>query len=491
MSIELLEEDEDAELKEQKKKHEDFLLAEYSSITTAYSNTISTIATFFRNYLVIVGLPIPILGFVLTQLSKPGAPGQAATISLSTDMYFLVPLAGFVIGAIGFCLMIYVVNLRLDALLYARTVNGVRKYFYDKSPLEYEKELQMRVLPRTVTQPRYLERMYFLPVIGVFTTLNTLYPIVGIAWFAQGKVGLSPDEVWYAYVILFLLSLILHAGTYAYWAWYRETKHLRKFIIGVDIDGVLNKHRDTFCTKLYTLLGKEGIWAENITAIPVQDEPRIGVSEAEANAVFNHPSYWQDQVPTDGVAEVIDKLRNVFGYKVFIFTHRHWPERKQFPAGQEKQYRSLWRRAWFWWPRPSSIRPESRSWWNRTKLWISLILPTMHSLLRPLSSGSIRSLTIKWLNLQRIGYDKLVIEKGNVHTAGPNLLRKRNRFSISEDSEIRIFVEDDLFKAVKLANVCEVVFLIDHPYNRVEKLPRNVIRVSSWKDIYKYIREKL
>ena len=346
MSIDLLDEDEDADFKEQKKKHEDFLLAEYSSITTAYSNTISTIATFFRNYLVIVGLPIPILGFVLTQLSKPGSPGQPATVTLPPDLQFLVPLSGVVIGSLGFCLMIYVVNLRLDALLYARTVNGIRKYFYDKSPLDYEKELQMRVLPRTVTQPRYLERMYFLPVIGVFTTLNTLYPIVGLAWFAQGRLGIGSADIWYGYLGLFLLSLILHAGTYAFWAWYRETKHLRKFIIGVDIDGVLNKHREMFCTKLFDLLHKRDIWADQIKKIPVHDQPELGVTESDEHAIFNHPSYWQALEPMERVAEMIGKLRNIFKFKVFIFTHRDWPVVQQFPAAKQEEYRSLWEKLW-------------------------------------------------------------------------------------------------------------------------------------------------
>jgi hypothetical protein len=491
MTIEMLDDDEEAELKEQKKKHEDFLLAEYGSIATAYSNTISTIATFFRNYLVIVGLPVPILGFVLTQLSKPGATGQGTPLTLPIDLYFLVPITGFVIGALGFCLMIYVVNLRLDALLYARTVNGIRKYFYDMSPLEYEKELQMRVLPRTVTQPRYYERMYFLPVVGVFTTLNTLYPLVGLAWFAQGRVGLSPADIWYGYVGLFLVSLILHAGTYSLWAWYRETKYLRKFIIGVDIDGVLNRHRDMFCTKLFTLLGKEGVWADQIRKIPVHYQPELGVSEANEQAVFNHPSYWKELEPMERVAEMIAKLRNIFGFSVFIFTYRDWPVLKQFPSGKEEEYRLLWKELRCWWPATVEERHEYRSRWNRTKMRLSLAWPTLLSFLHPLGHASIQAVTIKWLHKHGIGYDKLVIEKGNVYTAGPHLLRRLNRFSMSEIFEVRIFVEDDPFKAVKLANVCELVFLVDHPYNRDITLPRNVVRVSSWKDIYEYIRQKL
>src|SRR5262249_37411324 len=102
----------------------------------------------------------------------------------------------------------------------------------------------------------------------------------------------------------------------------------------------------------------------------------------------------------------------------------------------------------------------------------------------------IHALTAKWLYINGIGYDKLVVERGNVHTAGPKLL-SRNRFAFSERREIRIFVEDDLFKAIKLSNICEVVFLIDHPYNQAAALPRNVVRVNGWKCVYEYIRQYL
>jgi uncharacterized HAD superfamily protein len=488
VSTDFIEDDEDADLKEKKKKHEEFLLAEYSSIAQAYFNTISTIATFFRNYLVIVGLPIPILGFILTQLSKPSTPGQSNPFSIPPELTFLVPLTGVAIWALGFCLMIYVVNLRLDALLYARTVNGVRKYFYDKSPIDYPKELKMRVLPRTPTQPRYYEWSYFLAVIGVFALLNTIYPVIGISWSVVHHQGHILNE-WYYTIAIPLVLFLVHFAAYIGLVYYRETKYLRKFIIGVDIDGVLNKHRDTFCTKLWELLHKT-VWAEQIKKIPVHYQPQLGVSQADEWAVFNHPDYWKDLAPADDVAEMIAKLRNVFGYKVYVFTHRGWPETKQFPAGQEQDYKTRWKQARCWWPGTVEKAHEYRSRWNRFKLWCSLLLAFLRTLIWPLGKGAIRALTIKWLHLHGIGYDKLVVEWGNVHTSGPGILTN-NRFTQSERHEIRIFVEDDLFKAIKLASICEIVLLVDHPYNRDVELPRNVKRVHSWKEIHDYIREHL
>jgi uncharacterized HAD superfamily protein len=488
VSADFIEDDEDADPKEKKKKHEEFLLAEYSSIAQAYFNTISTIATFFRNYLVIVGLPIPILSFVLTQLSKPSTPGQNNPLYISPELTYLVPLTGGLIWALGFCLMLYVVNLRLDALLYARTVNGLRKYFYDKSPIDYPKELQMRVLPRTPTQPRYWEPWYFLAVIFVFALLNTIYPIIGISWYVA-NLQQHILEQWPCTILLPTVLFCLHFAAYLYLTHYRETKYLRRFIIGVDIDGVLNKHRDTFCTKLWQLLHKT-VWADQIKKIPVHYQPELGVSQADEWAVFNHPDYWKELAPAGSVADMIAKLRNVFGYRVFVFTHRGWPEIKQFPTGQVNDYKALWKRARWWWPGTVEEGHEYRSRWNRFKLWCSLLWASLRTLFRPLGKGAIRALTIKWLHLHGIGYDRLVVEWGNVHTSGPGILT-HNRFTQSERYEIRVFVEDDLFKAIKLANVCEIVFLVDHPYNRDVELPRNVKRVFSWKEIHDYIREHL
>ena len=59
---------------------------------------------------------------------------------------------------------------------------------------------------------------------------------------------------------------------------------------------------------------------------------------------------------------------------------------------------------------------------------------------------------------------------------------------ISKDKLIRAFVEDDFDKAKRLADICEVVFLIEHPYNK-GSLPMNVIRVRSWEEVYHYLRK--
>lgn len=93
-----------------------------------------------------------------------------------------------------------------------------------------------------------------------------------------------------------------------------------------------------------------------------------------------------------------------------------------------------------------------------------------------------------WLHHNGIEYDKLTIEKGSEDISDPRG-QFRNRFYISRKKKIRFFVEDDDEKANKLAYICDVVFLIEHPYNKDKKLPKNVLRVESWNDIYRWIRK--
>jgi len=115
---------------------------------------------------------------------------------------------------------------------------------------------------------------------------------------------------------------------------------------------------------------------------------------------------------------------------------------------------------------------------------------------------SIRYITKYWLRIDEIAYDSLLVEKGNeniVYSRG----RYENRFNYAKKKKIKFFVEDDWVKALKLSYICDVVFLIDHPYNRsastdqtkhqnetiIGRLPANVVRVESWDHLKKTIAQ--
>ena len=129
------------------------------------------------------------------------------------------------------------------------------------------------------------------------------------------------------------------------------------------------------------------------------------------------------------------------------------------------------------------------------RLWVFLATGLNHR-------SSIRYITRYWLRSRGIAFDSLLVERGNeniVYARG----RYENRFNYARRKRIRFFVEDDWIKAIKLSYVCDVVFLIDHPYNQaaesdhskhsdasiIGKLPANVVRVTSWLELKKILSQ--
>jgi len=433
-----------------RERYEEFLLKEYDNIAQAHFNTVETISTFFKHYLLIVSLPIPILALAF---KIGGTPDLA---KLMGNTLVAVPIMGALIGLTGLCVMAYVVNLRFDAILYARTVNGVRKYFYERSGCKLNEEMRFRVLPRSVSVPRYWEPRYFVAVVLAFAFLDSAYLSAAVylyIFFSEATVNW-----WWAPVVIGVAFAAVHlAGYYALAKW-RETGYLRSHIIGLDIDGVLNCHRRHFCQLLCELRRKD-IDPDRITRIPVHECEGLDVTEEDEHAVFNEPRYWTEMPAMDGAADIVRRLRNVFGYSIHIFTHRPWPHPPTFPQDRRQELAAAW--------------GEVHRRWRK-------------------QPNAIKRITKQWLKKHGFPYDKLTVEQGNIHATDPGV-RTNNRFVVSRRKQIRIFVEDDLFKARKLADICEIVFLLDHPYNQAneDQLPNNVVRVKDWKVVYAYIREHL
>jgi uncharacterized HAD superfamily protein len=97
-------------------------------------------------------------------------------------------------------------------------------------------------------------------------------------------------------------------------------------------------------------------------------------------------------------------------------------------------------------------------------------------------------ITKLWLRKQGIEYDRIFIERGDDNTEDSQG-HYNNRFYISRKNKIKFFIEDDYLKAKKLSFICDIVFLIKHPYNESKTLPNNVILVNSWGELDKKIRE--
>ncbi|MDI6857241.1 MAG: hypothetical protein QME71_02875 [Dehalococcoidia bacterium] len=475
-----------------------YLITEYENIAEAHFRTIEAISSFFRYYLLIMSVPIALLsGFI--GLSSDTEERLAAI----DDLGVVLGAALTLISIVGFTVMLYVVNLRMDVILYARTVNAIRKHFYDQAEIGIEEKLRTRVLPQTPSQPAYEERVYFLPVILSFALLDTFYLLSGLVLLSgtalvDFSLGAPPGWVW-AGAVLFPA----HYEAYRRYAKHREHAYLRSYSIGVDIDGVLNKHRQHFSRLLQDKVGKH-LDPDNITTIPLHDDPGQGVTREDERVVFNSAEYWADMPPLEGAAEYLARLKNAFRLKVHIFSHRAWPDLTAVDSRQRAETTTRWREAAL----ALQDADGDPSWLsrllNRARLWLGPLESnnSLGSRWRPgalvswarskLGTSPMSLITRAWLSKHGYPYDRLTVEQGNENVSDPEG-HFRNRFYIARERKIRFFVEDDAEKAAKLAFICDVVFLLEQPYNQkpVLTLPNNVLRCRNWDEIYKQVRRLL
>lgn len=480
---------------------------EYENVAEAHFKTIDAISSFFRYYLIIMSLPATAAALIL---SRDKTAEQQALLNLVVQSEVVLGPALMIVATVGLCLMLYVLNLRMDGILYARTVNAIRKYFYDSSSIEIATKQQLRVLPQTRFQPPYNEPRYFWPVVLTFVFLNTSYFVAGFSLWSHSKI----EEYFPLWPSVFALGFFaaLHFLFYSSYARHRELGYLETSAIGIDIDGVLNKHREHFCEILKLKTGKT-LHPDQIRRYPVRENRGLGIKEDDENAVFHDPTYWTNMPVMAGAEKTLRKLQNDLNLKIYIFSYRPWP----VPVGTSAQNSNFDSNAWtlelrrvrretkmsvrsnlkisenifislrgFIETLPRSVKDH----WLAVSRTVFVWLPWAHLIDR---------MTHVWLYQHQLQYDRLIIEKGHTNLASPNA-KFENRFNMARRYNLRFFIEDDLEKAVKMAHICDVVFLIDHPYNQMSKgrspvvtslgrLPANIERVKSWDELYRKIRQ--
>lgn len=449
---------------------EEYLKSEYSNIAQAHFTTIDTISAFFRYYLLIMSIPISLIAILLTVI-----PGGSELTTTLVEFGPVLVVTFFTISLAGFCVMLYITSLRMDVVLYARVVNAIRKHFYDGASIDLATKLHTRVLPQTPSRPRYEEWHYFGPVIACFAILNTSYFVLAFFALQLASVGTFAIPPWWVWPIV-TVFFVSHFGFYRHYANRREHAYLRSNILGVDIDGVLNQQRNHFCDLLNENTGIS-IDPKNITVIPVHEHSELNVSRDEERKVFNDPKYWINMPVVDGAEDNLNRVRNAFNLKIYIFTHRPWP----ITADMSPQEKGLCLQVWREKVLEFSRQVRERAVPSAARCSEAVIQLKIR--FRPMEE-----ITKLWLRQYGITYDKLVIEKASDDNSDPQA-NVKNRFYICRKKNIRFFVEDDLRKAVKLAYICDVVFLFDQPYNQNGRiLPSNIVRVKSWDEIYKEIR---
>ena len=430
---------------------DEFQLSEYENISQAHFKTIETISIFFRHYLLVMSFPIIVAGFFV-QVREP--------TKYFAQYYQIFASILMIIAAIGVCMLGYIIVLRMDGVLYARTVNGIRKYFYNKINKDFERIIKTKVLPYATTRPSYYEPIFFFPVVFCFIIINTTYFVFGVTiWIFKGEIEIiSKNFFTIGPIIAFFTSILSQWFLYIYYyARNREISYLKSSIIGVDIDGVLNKHREKFCEILKKNTGKD-LSPEDITEIPVHENPKLNISIEDEKKVFNDPEYWVNMPKIDGSIKILNKITSSFQLKIFIFTSRPWPQVKN----KENCIQNKWGKG---------IDDITKLWLSKNGLKYPCFIKKFYK-------------TFKDVNL--------IIEKESnkaIKLCGIFKIKSKNRFYSSIRNNIKFFVEDDLKNAIRLSYICDFVFLFDQPYNQEKNLPNNVFRVKSWDKIYRKIRE--
>ena len=132
-------------MSEYKNDISDFLLKEYENIAQAFFNSREVLSKWVKYYLIVMAVPFSFIAFLYKE-----KPDTFDIFNMSQTLSFLI----LGIGVIGFFLSFIIIECALDSVLYARSVNGVRKFFVDRS-IKNDNLVGCIVLPTMTNKPSY------------------------------------------------------------------------------------------------------------------------------------------------------------------------------------------------------------------------------------------------------------------------------------------------------------------------------------------------
>jgi len=184
----------------------DFLLTEYENIAKAHFNSYDIGARWVRYYLIIVAVPFTFAAFIYRD-----KPDQLDLFNLPNSIAILL----LVIGALNICVSFIIIDLKLDSVLYARTVNGIRKYFVEKT-LCVEESSQLKIdcvlFPTDINRPAFLKSwsgdLFFLTIF--MAIINSLYFSLGITQI-KGIRNIYESHInqWIVFLLIMIIGLLL------------------------------------------------------------------------------------------------------------------------------------------------------------------------------------------------------------------------------------------------------------------------------------------
>jgi len=191
----------------------DFMIQEYDQIARAYFGLRDQVNEWFKAYITLVGLPLTVLAAVL----KLGSGSEPISIANLPDV---VSALLILVAFLGFFVTLGTVNMRMEMILYARTINDVRRYFavLDQKVKARQNGPELAtylILPTSDAKPRFFE-----PWRAVFWQVAMIGALDGII-FAVGIQSLARIG-WLFSDLIALLYVLLHLVVYWWMAKRRE-----------------------------------------------------------------------------------------------------------------------------------------------------------------------------------------------------------------------------------------------------------------------------
>ena len=156
-----------------------FQIKEYENISQAHFKTNEVLATFYRYFLLITAIPITTIGLALLNFSDGGISPEGRFLA-----YLIFGVSAVLLSLIGAAVISYIEGLRLDAILYARTVNSIRKFFFEKPGV---KSFGEPLLPISRDKPSYDGFGASFIIYHACAVMNSVYFGVGLLAFVLDK----------------------------------------------------------------------------------------------------------------------------------------------------------------------------------------------------------------------------------------------------------------------------------------------------------------
>jgi len=204
----------------------EFMLEEYDRISTAYFGLSDQVNEWFKAYVALIALPVT----VLTAVLKLDKEGPLVSVSALPD---LVSGLLVLVAVLGFFVVLSIVAMRMEMILYARTINGVRRYFGALDQAQHSARggeahpqtpelAAYLILPTSDALPPFFEswramfwQVIFIGLIDGSILTVALHSLSGLSWGWSLAVGVAYG--------------VAHLGVHAFMAWRRRRQWKVRF----------------------------------------------------------------------------------------------------------------------------------------------------------------------------------------------------------------------------------------------------------------------